>query len=109
MEYTALVRGNETTAGQQPMLVGSCMPQTLGLYTGETQSHLQGTICTCELQSFSLFTAGNSEAQGLLSSFSLLVIQNQKQIRTELHRLKFNQGIKNSKQIQKELLCRRKS
>lgn len=49
------VRGNETTAGQQPMLVGSCIPQTLGQYTGETQPHLQGSIYTCKLQNFFYF------------------------------------------------------
>lgn len=79
MEYATLVRGNETTAGQQPMLVGSCVPQTLGLYTGETQPHLQASIYTCELQSlFLLFTASNIEAHSLLSSFSLQDIQKSK-------------------------------
>lgn len=78
MDYAMWVRGNETIAGQQHMLVGSCIPQTLGPYTGETQPHLQGSIYTCELQSFLLFTAGNSKVQGLLSSFSFQVIKNQK-------------------------------
>lgn len=55
MEYTMLARANETTAGQQPMLVGSCIPQTLGLYTGETLSHLQESIYTCELLRFFTF------------------------------------------------------
>lgn len=67
MDYAMLVRRNEKIAGQQPMLVGSCIPQTLGLYTGETQPHLQGSIYTYELQNFLLFTAGNSKVQGLLS------------------------------------------
>lgn len=55
MEHTMLTRANETTAGQQPLFVGSCIPQTLGLYTGETQSHLQGSIYTREIQSFFTF------------------------------------------------------
>lgn len=56
MEYAVLVRGNETTAGQQPLLVGSCIAQTLGLYTGEIQPHLQGNIYTCEPQWVLLLT-----------------------------------------------------
>lgn len=97
MEYATLVRGNETTAGQQPMLVGSCMPQTWVCTLGKLNPIYKGPFTLVNYRVFLLFTAGNSKVQGLLSSFSLQVIQNQKQIRTELHRLKFNQGIKKLK------------
>lgn len=67
----------------------------------------KGVFTLMKYRVFLLFTASNSKALGLLSAFPLQVMQNQKQIRAELHRFKFNQGTKNPKQIQKELLCRR--
>lgn len=97
MEYATLVRGNETTVGQQPMLVGFCVPQTLGLYTGKLNPISKGVFTLVNYRVFLLFTDGNIEAH---SSFSPQDIQNQKQIRTVIHRFKFSQGTKkNPKQI----------
>lgn len=46
---------------------------------------------------FLLYSAGNVKVLGWLSSFSPQVIQDQKTLRTEIHRLKCNQCRKNAK------------
>lgn len=65
------------------------------VYTqGKLYPIYKGVFTLVNYRGFLLFTAGNSKALGLLSAFSLQAIPNQKQIRAELHRLKFNQSIK---------------
>lgn len=56
---------------------------------------------------FPLYIAGNIKVLGWLSSFSPQVIQDQKTLRIELHRLKRNQRIKNSKANSKRTVMRK--
>lgn len=111
-----LVRGSETAAWQQPMLVVvSCISRTWALFTtdvgfvrwGNSIGFTRKYLHLWTTWVFLLYTVGNSKVLGLLSSFSPQIIQDQKTLRTNLHRFKCNQHTKNPKQIKKRTVMQK--